>query len=207
MAELTDLQGINSTRRSRPSIIVLGVATAILIGGVVLLISGGDDPRADPAGDLTYVEGSGRRRTSQQGQLVASIADVTDADVQRGGESVTFSAITAVPLPQSLKMSALQFRWDLTGDDGARWIIVATVEKSIEATVSAKRGGLSEASPASVVINHDRIEVRVDVQDIPQFPTAFEWRLATTLRAFRNEADSPRVTDRYPDDGAEKFEG
>lgn len=53
---------------------------------------------------------------------------------------------------------------------------------------AAVQGGLNAAEPGD-------------------FPEAFEWSLATTLRAFRNEPDSPRVEDRYPDEGVNTFDG
>lgn len=52
----------------------------------------------------------------------------------------------------------------------------------------------------------DVVEVRIDGSKIPGFASTFDWTLATTLRAFKNEPDSPRVEDRFPDDGAERFE-
>lgn len=66
-------------------------------------------------------------------------------------------------------------------------------------------GTVDETFPGTLVIEGDEIEVRVDSAQIDDFPKTFEWSLATTLRALRNERDSPRVEDRYPDEGSNDF--
>lgn len=183
----------------------------VLVTGVVvvLLVTGGQNAPPEIAGDLIYLEGKARPRR-QQGALVASIADVTHAEVRRDADSVVFAAQTAAGLPQPLKISALQFRWDLTTKEGLMWTVTAMVQKTTEATVfSSQAFGVAtvdETLPGSVTVHDNTIEVRVDVTQIPDFPTAFEWSLTTTLRAFRHEVDSPRVEDRYPDDGTEHFD-
>lgn len=175
---------------------------------VVILATGGDDAPPEMAGDLTYLEGKALQEA--KGNLVASIADVTRAEVRRDLEAVVFSARTAATVPQPLKISALQFRWDIEPDAGPTWTITATVEKTTEATVYSSAGfgvgTIDQTLPGTVTVDEDTIEVRVDVKEIPHFPNEFDWSLTTTLRAFREAPDSPRVEDRYPDDGTERFE-
>lgn len=209
MGELNDPPNSQVYPRVPPLVWVL-VGIAFLVGAMVLVLtSGGPDAPSEQRGDLTYIEGRARPNR-QQGDLVASIADVIEADVRREGDSLVFSARTAAALPQPLKISALQFRWDVSSEDGGTWTVTATVEKTTEATVFSSTGfgvgTVDDTLPGMVTVTKETIEVHVDVSQIPEFPKAFEWSLTTTLRAFRDEPDSPRVEDRYPDEGTERVD-
>ena len=210
MGEANEPPNSHVSPRVPPLIWVL-VGIALLVGAMVLVLTwGGLDAPSEQRGDLNYLEGQAHTKM-QQGDLMASIADVIEADVRREGDLLTFRARTTAPLPQPLKISALQFRWDISSQDHGSWTVTAMVEKTTEATVFSSTGfgvgTVDETLPGSVVVNDDTIEVIVDATEIPDFPRAFEWSLSTTLRAFRQEPDSPRVEDRYPDQGTEWFGG
>jgi hypothetical protein len=171
---------------------------------------GGPNAPAEGRGDLTYIQGK-TDPNRPQGQLVASIADVTHAQVQREDDQLVFMAEVATGLPQPLKISALEFRWDLAGDDGSTWTVAATIDKTTQASVFSDggfgAGTVDDTLSGGVRVKEDTIEVRFNTADIPDFPTTFDWSLSTNLRAFRDEVDSPRVEDRFPDEGSADFEG
>lgn len=79
MGELTDPPRSQLHPRVPPLVWVL-VGIALLVGAMVLVLtSGGPEPPRETAGDLTYIEGQARPNR-RQGDLVASIADVTHAE-------------------------------------------------------------------------------------------------------------------------------
>lgn len=184
----------------------------LVIAAIVVVLSvGREPPLLESAGDLTYLEGKGRPDGGQQGGLVASIADVTEAEVSRTGSELTLLARVVAELPQPLKVSALEFRWDLTAEDGSTWTVLTSIGKEAQTSVYSSSGfgagTVDDTLLGGVEVLGNEVEVRFDVADMPDFPETFEWSLTTTLRAFRNEPDSPRVEDRFPDAGTEVFEG
>lgn len=196
----------------RVSALVFVVGGSILLVGLVLLVLnlGGPNAPAEGRGDLTYIQGEADPNRPQQGQLVASVADVTDAQVKREDDQLVFMAEVATGLPQPLKISALEFRWDLAGDDGSTWTVAATIDKTNQATVFSTEGfgagTVDDTLPGGVSVEGDVIEVRINTEEIPDFPTTFDWSLSTNLRAFRHETDSPRVQDTFPDESSLNFE-
>lgn len=178
---------------------------------VVLLVTAGDDGPEEVPGDLTYLEGSVRGTAAQgSGQLVASIADLTAAEVRPDGNLLVFEATVAAPLPQRLKKSALEFRWDISGETGESWTLTITMDRiakvSLFSGAGYGAGTVDHTFPGDLTVEDDRIEARLDPAQIDDFPEAFDWTLSTTLRAFRNEPDSPRVEDRFPDQDSATFE-
>lgn len=169
-----------------------------------------DDEPAEPADDLNYIEGSAPRDSQQSGGVVASIADITSAEVRaEEGAVMVFATTMEAPLPQPLKKSALEVRWDIAGEEGPPFTLTVAVGKERHASIFSEAGygagTIDGTFPGELLIDGHDIEVRVDAAQIDVFPEGFEWRLATTLRAFRDEPDSPRVEDRYPDEGSNEF--
>lgn len=176
---------------------------------VLLLTSAGDDTPDETRGDLTYIEGSRTEPRKDQEPLVASIADLNSADVVAEEDALVFGATVAAPVPQPLKTSALEFRWDISGEDGASWTLSVAVAKESHASLFSQggygSGTVDGTFPGELNINDRTIDVRLEAAGVEDFPEAFEWSVSTTLRAFRNETDSPRVEDRYPDKGVRAF--
>lgn len=146
-----------------------------------------------------------------EAQLTAAIADLISAEVAPGDpETLVFTAQVASSAPRSLKSSALEFRWELDGDDGSGWTLIVSIDRDAQVALFSDggygSGTIDSTLPGDVVIEDDAVSVRLEPSEIEDFPSAFDWNLATTLRAFRNETDSPRVEDRFPDEGAERFE-
>lgn len=169
---------------------------------------GGQAPD-EAAGDLTYIEGTTPRSARESRPLAASIADITAAEVRAEENELVLQASFAAPVPQSLKTSALELRWDIAGEDGASFTLTVAVGRESHASLFSAlgygAGTVDETFPGMLLIEGEEVEVRVDPAQIEGFPEGFEWSLATTLRAFRNEPDSPRVEDRYPDEGIQHF--
>lgn len=192
-----------------PSPLVLCAGAVVIVGAVAfLLITGGGGPPPEARGDLTYLEGSGPGRP--QAQIASSIADLISADVAAEDPGTTvFTAEVVAPVPQTLRTSALEFRWQLRGDDESVWTLTISMEGDAQVALFSDggygSGTLDGMFPGQLVIEDTRLEVRLDIGQVEDFPSAFEWSLATTLRAFRDEPDSPRVEDRFPDEGSVGF--
>ncbi len=190
--------------------VLVGMGIAV-VGIVVLLVTGGADAPGETRGDLTYIAGDlEERQPERAGELVASIADITTAEVSSDGGEIVFRAQATTAIPQPLRKSALEFRWDLTGGNGSTWTVAATIDRTRQATVLSSDGfgaaTVDDTFPGDVAVTRDVVEVRFDPRELPEFPSGFEWSLATALRAFRDQPDSPRVEDRFPDEGFDHFE-
>ena len=175
---------------------------------VLVLALGGSDTPSEQRGDLAYLDGV-TPKGQQGGNLVASIADITFAEVTRSGAELVFTAEVATAIPRPLKISALEFRWEIAGD-GPTWTLTVAIENKEEVSLFSDAGfgagTVDDTFPGTVTIDNTKLEVRMDPATIEAFPETFEWNLTTTLRAFRNEPDSPRVEDHFPDNGSEVFE-
>ncbi|MDQ4145812.1 MAG: hypothetical protein M3198_19105 [Actinomycetota bacterium] len=134
------------------------------------------------------------------------MVDVIDADVHGEGDAIVLTARTDVAVPHSLKTSALEFRWDLAGDDAPKWSVVCVIDTTTRVSVFSDEGfgagTVDETFPGIFSLRDDTVEIRLRPAALPDFPTSFEWNLATTVRAFRKKTDSPRVQDLFPDEGA-----
>jgi hypothetical protein len=189
----------------------LVIGFVVVVAAILLVLNlGGTDVPTEERGDITYIEGdTPRRQRTQEAQLVASIADLTSAQVTNEGDEIFFTAEVAASIPQPLRTSALEFRWDLTGDDGSSWTVSVMVEREAQAAVYTESGygagTIDDTLPGNVEVNDKGVTVRLRTAEIEDFPEAFEWTLASTLRAFKNEVDSPRVEDRFPDEGSIRY--
>ena len=98
----------------------------------------------------------------------------------------------------------MEFRWEIAGE-GPTWTLAVAIDNKEEVSLFSDTGfgagTVDDTFPGTVTIDDTRLVVRMDPEAIEAFPESFEWSLTTTLRAFRNEPDSPRVEDRFPDDG------
>lgn len=191
-----------------PSSLIVGAVIALLVVGIVLLLAtGGPEASAERRGDLSFIQGV-TPKNRQGGDLVASIADVTAAEIHKTDGGYEFMVETAAALPQKLKISALEFRWDIVGDDGVTWTLTATVDDDIQVALFSAEGygsgTVDQTFPGDIAIDDTTLMVTMR-DEVPGFPSTFDWSLATTLRAFRDETDSPRVEDRFPDEGTMEF--
>lgn len=53
---------------------------------------------------------------------------------------------------------------------------------------------------AGSLVNEQALTITLDAVAIEGFPEAFEWRIFSTIRAFRDEPDPPRAEDEAPDE-------
>ena len=189
--------------------IVIGAVALIMAALVFFFAPRGAEAPDEAAGDLTYIEGTTPRRAAESGGLDASVADITAAEVRAEEGERVFEASVSAPPSQPLKTSALELRWDIAGEEGSSFTLTVAVAKESHASLFSGTGygagTVDDTFPGTLLIEGDKIAVRVDPGQIEGFPEGFEWSLATTLRAFRKEPDSPRVEDRYPDQGSKEF--
>jgi hypothetical protein len=198
-----------SLNRKR-TLIVIGLAGLVSIGIVILLVTGSEPtPLVADGRDARYVEGKSYAG-SGDGRLAASIADLKNASLARDGSEVVFNATVFAPIPARLEGAALEFRWDLTGPDGRTWIVTGLIDKHTDASVQDASGGFGAGTVdgtlrGRLTTNGQTVELRFDASSIDGFPSEFDWKLSSTLVAFRNHSDSPRVEDSYPNEGVVRF--
>lgn len=193
-----------------PPALLVGAVILLLVGVMVrLLVTGGQEAPAESSGDITYIEGSGSKASREGADLAASIADITNAEVRVQGNGSLFEAEVAAALPDRLRTAALEFRWDISGEDGSAWTLAVTIDKDAQASLFSDAGygvgTIDDTFLGHLIIQDTTLTVTLE-DEIEDFPASFDWNLATTLRAFRDETDSPRVEDRFPDEGFERFE-
>lgn len=210
MGELTNSPRSQLYPRVSRVFIVLAVITLLIGAAVLLLVTGGDEAPSETARDLTYLQGSAPRSAPGEAQLAASIADLVSAEVvAEGARTLVFTAEVAAPAPETLRRSALDFRWEVRGDDRSVWTLTISIDRDAQVALFSDggygSGTIDDTLPGQLTVEGTRVEVRLDVARVEDFPSTFEWNLATTLRAFRGEPDSPRVEDRFPDEGSVGF--
>lgn len=186
-----------------------GATVALVVVVVLFLMFGGQEGPTEKAGDLAYIEGVVPKR-QRQVQLASTIADINTAEINRADTDVVFAAQVVAPIPRRLETSVLELRWDLAPPAGARWTLTVKIDRRPEASLFSEEGfgagTVDDTFPGEIVIEGSVVEVRLDPEQIENFPSGFEWTLSTTLRAFRDATDSPRVEDRFPNQGSERFE-
>jgi hypothetical protein len=131
--------------------------------------------------------------------------------VQSDGSDYVFSAEVAKPIPKKLKRAALEFRWNISTQDGEEWIVSAALQTALNAAVFSSTtnfgaGTIDGTLPGHVRRSGKTVIVRLAADQIEGFPTRFEWTLSTAIVAFRNDPRSARAEDHYPDEGMIGFE-
>lgn len=182
-----------------------GVTAAIAVGIMVVLASSGDSGGRDATGDVRLIRGRQPRAASSL-PIAASIADITEASVSSKDSEIVFEMTTAAPIPNELERSSLEFRFDLSEDGRDTWIVSATVNVAVTAAVVSHTTEytsttIDESMPGSVEVFEKELTITLDPALIDGFPGSFDWKLSSTLVAFRDIAGSTRVEDRVPDEG------
>lgn len=139
--------------------------------------------------------------------VAASIADITEASVRSKDSEIVFEMTMAVPIPSEFERSSLEFRFDLSEDGRDSWIVSATVNVAVTVAVVSHTTGntrttIDESMPGSVEVSGKELTITLDPARIDGFPGSFDWRLSSTLVAFRDIARSTRAVDRLPDGGS-----
>ncbi len=182
--------------------VVAAVVAAALAAIVVLLVTGEADPVRtfeDRAGDAAFDEG-------ENPPTDTTLADIRTAEVRAEGGEVVFEARLAGPIPNELPDGSLDLRWEVYEGGDSTFLITANLDVGPIATIIGERNRfgastLEDDFPGSLTLEGDALSIRLETDEIPDFPDEFAWLLHTSLDADQGDPESARAEDRAPDEG------
>ncbi|MDQ4023910.1 MAG: hypothetical protein M3217_00240 [Actinomycetota bacterium] len=182
--------------------VVAAVVAAALAAIVALLVTGEAEPVRtfeDRAGDAAFEEGDNPPTDT-------TLADIRTAEVRSEGGQVVFEAQLAGPIPNELPDGSLDLRWEVYEGGDSTFLITANLDVGPVASIIGERNRfgastLEDDFPGSLTVEGDKLTIRLDAEEIPDFPSEFGWLLHTSLDAERGDPESAMAEDRAPDDG------
>ena len=184
------------------AVTILGIIALI----VLVLVTGGDPlaASADKVGDVVLGEGD-------KPPADPSLADIKASSVRRTGNGeLVFEATMTKPIPVQ-GGDALSFRWDVSQNGAATWMVTANFENGPVAAISALASGYGASTidstlPGSISSTGDTVSIILQAADIEGFPESFGWTVTATLDADRADPASAVATDSAPDSGPAEVE-
>jgi hypothetical protein len=160
---------------------------------------------SDAAGDVRVIEGR-QPKGAADIPIAASVADIVGAEVSSRGADLVFRVTTAGPIPETFERSSLEFRFDITDQEGNGWILSSTVNVSpsaalVSATTDYTSTTIDDSFPGELDVSGRTLTITLDPTRVDGFPGSFEWALTTKLVVFRDLPRSAGAEDRYPDEG------
>ena len=182
--------------------VVAAVVAAALAAIIVLLVTGEAEPVRtfeDAAGDAAFDEGKNPPTDT-------TLADIRAAEVRAEGDEVVFEARLGGPIPDKLPDGSLSLRWEVHEGDDSTFLITANLDVGPNASIIGEKNGygastLEERMPGSIEIEGDKLTIRLEAEEIPDFPDSFAWLLQTSLDGDQGDPQSARAEDRAPDQG------
>jgi hypothetical protein len=182
--------------------VVAAVVAAAAAAIVVLLLTGEAEPVRtfeDRPGDVAFGEG-------ENPPTETTLADIRSAEVRSESGQIVFDARLAGPIPNKLEGSSLDLRWEVYEGGDSTFLITASLDVGPVATIIGEKNGyggstLDETLPGTLTIVEDKLTIRLDAGEIPDFPERFGWLLKTSLDGDRGDPQSARAEDRAPDEG------
>ncbi len=182
--------------------IVFGVLTVVVIGVVLLLVTGGDDtpgPISEGTGDVKEIEGV-------DAPSDIAVADIEFAEVRREGNSLVFEARLGAQIPKKIKDGSFDLRWDINVNNAGAFIVAGNLDVGENASIvglvnNFGASTLDESFPGEMEINGNIWIITITPEDIPDWPEDFQWRLTTTLDGKAGDPKSGLAEDSVPDLG------
>lgn len=182
--------------------VVLGVVIAAVASVVVLLLTGEAGPVRtfdDPAGDTNLGEG-------ENAPPDATLADIRSAEVREEDGQVVFEAKLGTTIPDELPEGSFGLRWEVHEEGDSTFLITANLDVGPNASILSERtdyggGTLDESFPGSLEVVGETMTIRLDADEVPQFPDEFAWLLKTSLDGDQGDPQSARAEDQAPDSG------
>ncbi len=182
--------------------VVLAVVLVAIASIVVLLFTGEAEPVPsfqDPSADVVVGEGANPPADT-------ALADVRSAEVREEDGQIVFEAQLGAPIPNKLRDGAIGLRWEVYQGGDSTFLITANLDLGPNAYIVAEQGDfggstIDETFPGSLEVAGDRMAIRLDAGDVPDFPSEFAWLLKTSLDGDQGDAQSARAEDQAPDQG------
>ncbi|HJR44401.1 MAG TPA: hypothetical protein VJ927_02230 [Actinomycetota bacterium] len=187
--------------------IVSAIVGCVLAVIIVLLATGGVSPAersSDPVGDVEVAQGSDPAPET-------TLADIRSARVRSQNGQIVFQAEMEDVVPRSLEDQTMEWRWEILEGGTSTWIVSANVSVGRPvASVTAQQQNFAASTIDDTLrgsVDHEgnTIFVRLDATQIQGFPTAFAWRLKTTLDGNRADPASALATDEAPGSGLGEY--
>ena len=182
--------------------VVMAVALVAVGAIVVLLATGGAEPIPvfdDPTGDIVVEEG-------RNPPVDTTLADIRSAEVRTDGDEIVLEATLGVAVPKQLRDQTFGLRWEIHEGGDSTFLVTANLDVGPNAAIIGEQNDfgantIDETFPGSLAIQGDRIEIRLDADQVPDFPDEFGWILMTSFDGDRGDATSALAEDRAPDQG------
>lgn len=186
--------------------VVLGVVLAAVASIVVLLMTGTAEPVRtfeDPGGDARVGEGDNPPTDT-------TLADIKTAEVREEDGHIVFEAKLGATIPDELPDTSFGLRWEIHEDGDSTFLITANLDVGPNASIYGERtrfgaSTLEENFPGSLEVTGDTISVRVDPDEVEEFPDEFAWLLKTSLDGDQGDPQSARAEDQAPDSGLGEY--
>lgn len=182
-------------------------AAAVLALIIVLLVTGGPpegELARDRAGDVSMSDGASPPADS-------SFADVLSARVYLEASQIVFEAEMAAPIPTALNKQSMTWRWEVLEEGSETWVVSANssgddpVASLLSTQGSYGASTNDDTLPGGIDWTGKRLYVRLNASQIENFPTAFTWRLETSLDANRRDPASAVASDTAPESGLGEY--
>ena len=182
--------------------VVLGVVLVAVAAIVLLLLTGEPQPVRsfeDAGGDVVVEEG-------EKPPVDLTLADVKAAEVRDEDGQVVFEAKLGAPVPEKMTDGGFGLRWEVYEGGDSTFLVTANLDVGPTAYIVAEQGSygastIDETFPGSIEIVDDTISIRLDPDEVPDFPSEFAWLLKTSLDGDQGDPQSARGEDRAPDQG------
>lgn len=186
--------------------VVLGVVLAAVASIVLLLMTGEAEPVRtfeDPGGDAAVGEGDNPPTDT-------TLADIKTAEVREEDGAIVFEAKLGGEVPDKLPDGSFGLRWEVHEDGESTFLVTANLDVGPNASILGQRTRygattLEDRFPGSLEVAGDTISIRLDPEEVPQFPEQFSWVLKTSLDADQGDPQSARAEDQAPDSGLGEY--
>ncbi len=181
---------------------MFAVVAVAIASVVVLLLTGEAEPVgefSDPTGDVVVGEGKNPPADS-------TLADIRTAEVRQEGDEIVFEATLGAAVPNRFPDGTFGLRWEVYEGGDSTFLITANLDVGPNASIIGEQNGygastIDEKLPGNLEIDGDTIAIRLQADQVPDFPDEFGWLLQTTVDGDQGDPRSATAEDKAPDNG------
>jgi hypothetical protein len=186
---------------NKTGLVALAIAGTIV--AIVLVLATGNPPvtgASDAGGDVVVGEGDAPPSDT-------TLADISEAKVFKEDDGhVVFEVTLGADIPKKIPKGRFELRWDVTENGTATWTVSANLDTGPTAAVQGLSSNFGASTidgtlPGDIVVSGNMLTVTIYANELKDFPTAFKWRVMSSLDADRADPASAIATDTAPDSG------
>lgn len=191
----------------RKKLAVVFAIVAAAVGAIIVLLATGE---AEPVRTFEDLSGDQAVSEGDNPPVDTTLADIRAAEVTSDGGEVVFETRLAMTVPEKLQGSSFGLRWEVYEGGDSTFLITANLDVGPNASIVGQQTNygastIDESLPGSLELADDTITIRVEADQIPDFPDEFAWVLTTSLDGDQGDPTSARAEDRAPDQGFGEF--